>query len=207
MNRWTYYEEMKALARKTRSENGIVGYRVMKNDMRRIYKSNGITLDYWPHKLKGLRGAYFSDECGTSVMIAKGLPLDPLIFTMAHELKHHLVDRDTGISYCDSSNESEPMEIGAEIFAAEFIFPEQDFVDILAKMGVRENECTPEALVRLKHETKTTLSYAGLSKRAVFLGLASSDLMKKVSWKKLETVIYGEPIYKQILLKRQGNQN
>lgn len=207
MNRWTYYEEMKALARKTRSESGIVGYRVMKKDMRRIYKSNGIAIDYWPHKLRGLRGAYFSDECGTSVMIAKGLPLDPLIFTMAHELKHHLVDRDTGLSYCDSSNESEPMEIGAEIFAAEFIFPEQEFVDILAKMGVHKNECTPEVLVRLKQETKTTLSYAGLSKRAVFLGLASSNSMKKVHWRKIETELYGEPIYKQIQRLRQKSRN
>jgi len=202
MKRSDYYEQMKILARETRARHSITSYRVMKNDMRRVYKAHGIKLDYWEHKLKNLRGAYFSDECGSSIMIAKWLPTDPMIFTMAHELKHHLVDQKLGLSYCDPSNERESIEIGAEVFAAEFIFPEPDFSRLLVDMGIGEGDCTPEALVRLKHDTKTTLSYAGLSKRAVFLGFAEEGSMKKIPWIKIEEKIYGEPVYKRIQRQR-----
>lgn len=61
-------------------------------------------------------------------MLAGNLPLDPHVFTMAHELKHFLRDRQLGISYCDQSNINRSIEIGAEIFAEELIFPDQYFV-------------------------------------------------------------------------------
>jgi Zn-dependent peptidase ImmA (M78 family) len=44
----------------------------------------------------GYWAAYFDDECGVSEMLAKGLPDEPTIFSMAHELEHHLVDRSDG---------------------------------------------------------------------------------------------------------------
>src|SRR6266852_2433820 len=105
-------------------------------------------------------------------MLAKGLPDDPAIFTMGHELKHHLVDRESIVSLCDPSNRSAEIEIGAEIFAAELIYPEQMFRENLLSLGVTAGSCTPQDLVALKRETKTTLSYAGLAKRAEFLGFA-----------------------------------
>jgi hypothetical protein len=54
-------------------------------------------------------------------------------------------------------------------FAAELIFPEGEYSRILQAMGVPQGQCAPEMLVRLKHETQTTLSYAALAKRAEFL--------------------------------------
>jgi Zn-dependent peptidase ImmA (M78 family) len=159
----------------------------------------------WPYKLKKLRGAYFNDENGASVMLAKGLPDDPMIFTMGHELKHHLVDRESIVSLCDLSNQSAEIEIGAEIFAAELIYPEQMFHDHLLGLGVTMmGSCTPEHLVTLKHETRTTLSYAGLAKRAEFLGFAPPDSLGKIAWKKLEESIYGVPFYKQRFAARMG---
>jgi len=205
MNRTVYYDKMKALAREVRVQYGLTSYRVMKSDMRRIYKAEGITIDLWPHKLKNLRGAYFNDEMGPSVLIAKSLPEDPYIFTLGHELKHHLVDRDLGLSFCHDSNESEPIEIGAEIFAAELIFPEQDFCDLLRQQGIGRHECRPEDLVRLKRETQTTLSYASLAKRAVFTGFAAPRSLAKVKWTKLEESLYGEPLYKRLLRQRRGS--
>ena len=101
---------------------------------------------YWlflPCIFKGLRGAYFNDELGPTVVLAKGLPQDPIVFTMAHELKHHLTDRALPISYCDESNQFNPIEIGAEIFAAELIYPDQDYAADLARMGVARGACTP----------------------------------------------------------------
>jgi|CXWL01.1.fsa_nt_gi Zn-dependent peptidase ImmA (M78 family) len=137
-------------------------------------------------------------------MLARGLPEDPFIFTMAHELKHHLVDRDKALAaYCDPSNEDDLVEKGAEVFAAELIFPEGDFKLWLETTHVGKGECTPPNLVKMKHETRTTLSYAGLAKRAERLGYAPFGSLEKIRWKKLEEEIYGEPTYKKILRYRQ----
>jgi hypothetical protein len=59
-------------------------------------------------------------------------------------------------------------------------------------------------LVRLKHESRTTLSYAGLAKRAEFLGYAGVGSLAKIKWKKIEEEIYGEPIHKWLQRRRGG---
>ena len=198
-----YYEEMKALAREVRASYGFCTPRVRKSDIKRIYRDQGIRIDLWPYKLKGLRGAYFNDDLGPSVLIAKGLPDEPKIFTLAHELKHHLKDSNLRVLYCDPSNQFRTIEIGAEIFAAELIFPEQDFIDALRRMNIGHGECTPEALVRLKRETETTMSYAALVKRTEFLGYALRGSLQGVQYKKLEERLFGEPLYKRVLRYRQ----
>ncbi len=203
MNRFAYYEQMKALARQVRQEHHLNTARVLRSDLRRLYGVYGIKIDLWPYKFKTLRGAYFDDELGPTVVLARHLPPEPLIFTMAHELKHHLVDRGRVLSYCDISNVREPIEIGAEIFAAELIFPQEDFINYLKQMGVGPRQCTPEVLVRLKQETQTTLSYTGLAKRAEFFNFALRGSLAKVQWKKLEEQLYGEPLYKRLLRHRQ----
>lgn len=201
MNRNLYYEEMKSRARQVRHDFGISNVRVLRSDLRRIYREYGIRIDLWHHRFRSLRGAYFNDDLGPTVLIDAALPDEPAIFTMGHELKHHLVDSAGPVAYCDASNENEPVEIGAEVFAAELIFPESDFAQKLREMGVEKGACTPETIVRLKRDTQTTLSYAGLSKRAVFLGFAIS--LPKIGWKKLEEKMYGEPLYKRLQRKRR----
>jgi Zn-dependent peptidase ImmA (M78 family) len=195
---------MKELARSTREKYGLTTPRVIKSQLRGIYRDQGIKIDLWPHRMREVRGAYFNDELGPTVMLVKGLPEDPMIFTMAHELKHHLVDRELSMACCSDRNANQHIEIGAEIFAAEFIFPEQDFLVALAEKGISTGNCTAEAIVRLKHETRTTLSYAGLAKRATFLGLAPAGSLDGVRWKKLEEEIFGEPLYKRILRRRRA---
>jgi Zn-dependent peptidase ImmA (M78 family) len=197
---------MRALAQQVRLEHHLRSPRVLKSDLRRLYRVYGIKIDLWPHKFKALRGAYFDDDLGPTVVLARQLPAEPMIFTMAHELKHHLVDRGLSLSYCDPSNAREPIEIGAEIFAAELIFPQRDFVEYLRQMGIGPRQCTPEVIVRLKHETQTTLSYAGLAKRAEFLNFAAAGSLAKVPWKKLEEQLYGEPVYKRLLRSREDAQ-
>ncbi len=205
MIRQQYYEKMKVLAREERSRFGLSTPRVLRSHLRKIYSAYGIRIDVWPFKLRKVRGAYFNDANGISVLLNHNLPDDPYIFTMAHELKHHLVDSDMSVIYCGKDNETEPIEIGAEVFAAEMLFPEQDFAGRLNQMGVGFGTCTPNDLVRLKHETETTLSYTGLAKRAEFMGFADKGSLTagKISWKKLEEQTYGEPIYKQIQRNRK----
>jgi Zn-dependent peptidase ImmA (M78 family) len=196
---------MKVLAREERKKHGITTSRVLRSDLRKIYKEYGIQIDIWSHFSRKIRGAYFCDQYGASVALNPDLPDDPYIFTMAHELKHHLVDSIMSVNFCGENNEFEPIEIGAEVFAAELLFPEQDFADQLMHMGVLPGGCTPDKLVRLKHETKTTLSFTGLAKRAEFMGFASKGMLtsRRIHWKKLEEQIYGEPIYKRIQRNRK----
>lgn len=187
MNNYEYYEDLKRLARKVRADYGLTTPRVTTSDMKRIYFHNDIELDFWPYRLRNLRGALICDELGTSVMIAKDLPQDPMVFTMAHELKHFYKDRNLGVSYCDQSNMRKTLEVGAEIFAAELIFPDSDFLAQLTRMGVKRNKCEPVHLVRLKQATRTTLSYAGLSIKAERLRFAPTNTLTKVrTWRKLE---------------------
>ncbi len=193
MTRYEYYEQMKALARNVRAEHGLTTPRVLRSDLRRIYKAYEIKIDL-RQGFKNLRGAYFNDDCGATVVIAKGLPADPTVFTMGHELKHHLADRETPGFQCSySPSTTDQVEIAAEIFAAELIFPETEFLRLLTDAGVSPGTCTAEHLVRLKHETRTTLSYQGLAKRADFMKLAAAGTFNGVQFTKLEERIYGKP--------------
>jgi Zn-dependent peptidase ImmA (M78 family) len=192
VNQRAYYEELKVLARQVRAEYGLHSPRVLASDMRRIYDKHGIIIDSWPYRLRHLRGAFISDHLGTTVMLASGLPQDPMVFTMAHELKHFFRDRDLGISYCDQSNLSKTVEVGAEIFAAELIFPDQDFIKHMRMLRVGRDQCLPKTLVQLKLKTRTTLSYAGLAIKAERLGFAPpSSLTRIKTWRKFES-IYGD---------------
>src|SRR5260370_1703745 len=101
--------------------------------MWKVYRAEGIErIDFWPN-LKRIRAAYFNDECGVSVMLARGLPDEPTIFSMAHELKHHLVDKDLMVALFGPADtppitdDRTTVEIQAEVFPAEFIYPNADF--------------------------------------------------------------------------------
>ena len=196
MNTQSYYEDLKQLARQVRAENGLSSPRVLASDLRRIYAKYGIVVDEWPYRFRHLRGAFINDHLGATVMLAKGLPQDPMVFTMAHELKHYFRDRDLGISYCDQSNLNKSLEVGAEIFAAELLFPDRDFISHMRMMGVRRNQCMPKTLIQLKRKTRTTLSYAGLAIKAEWLGFAPSHSLTTIkTWRKLEA-LYSPPTHR-----------
>ena len=197
MNTHNYYEDLKALARQVRAEHGLSSPRVLPADLMRIYAQYGIELDEWPYRFRSLRGAFIDDHHGTTIMIAKGLPKDPMVFTMAHELKHFFRDRDLGISYCDQSNLNKSLEIGAEIFAAELLFPDRDFIEQMKLMGIRTDQCLPKDLIRLKRQTGTTLSYAGLAIKAERLGFAPAHSVTTIkTWRRLEA-LYSPPVQRR----------
>ena len=198
MNTQRYYEDLKALARQVRAEHGLSSPRVLPGDLMRIYAKYGIVLDQWPYRFRNLRGAFINDHLGTTIMIAKGLPQDPMVFTMAHELKHFFRDRDLGISYCDQSNLNKTLEVGAEIFAAELLFPDRDFIEQMKMMGIRTNQCLPKTLIRLKRKTGTTLSYAGLAIKAEWLGFAPAHSLTTIkTWRRLEA-LYSAPAQRSV---------
>ncbi len=199
MSRSEAYATARATASSNRSQYNITGPCVMLNDLRRIYRDQGISIIYWPQKLRVLRGAYIIDDFGPTVMVAKKLPNDPKIFTLAHELKHHLLDR--GVCSTTEINESsEEREIAAEVFAAELLLPEELFLGELLSRGLVPEDgsaldVVKHQIVSLKRETRTTLSYQGLSKRAERLGFVRHGGLVGVRWKKLEESLYGIPFY------------
>ena len=181
------YYDLKVLARRVRAENGLTSTRILQTDLRRIYFKYGIEIDYWPYRFKYVRGAFMCDDLGATVMLAQNLPHDPMVFTMAHELKHFLVDRALRVSYCDQSNISNSIEVGAEVFAAEFLFPDRYFVDYMKQLGIKRRECAAQNIVELKRATRTSLSYKGLAIKAERLGYAlPGSLSSYNGWRKLE---------------------
>src|SRR5206468_1314273 len=84
------------------------------------------------------------------------------------------------------------IEIGAEVYAAELIFPEPDFLAAAASLRINRGDVDAPAVIKLKHETRTTLSYAALVKRFEFFEFVAPKTFAKVRWKKLEETIYGD---------------
>ena len=192
------YYDLKKLARQVRAENALTSTRVLQTDLRRIYFKHGIEIDYWPYRFRNLRGAFICDRFGTTVMLAQNLPQDPMVFTMAHELKHFLTDRELQTSFCDLSNINKEIEIGAEIFASELLFPDHSFVEQMQSLGIKRGQCTPETLVKLKQQTKTTLSYAGLAIKAERLRYAPVGSVTKIrTWRKLEKLYNRQLAYRR----------
>lgn len=189
------YYDLKMLARRVRAENGLTSPRILQTDLRRIYFKYGIEIDYWPYPFKYVRGAFMCDELGTTVMLAQNLPHDPMVFTMAHELKHFLVDRTLRVACCDQSNIVNSLEIGAEVFASEFLFPDQYFVHYMQQMRVKKRECGAQTIVELKRATRTSLSYKGLAIKAERLGYAlPGSVSSYKGWRKLERLASNKAI-------------
>jgi Zn-dependent peptidase ImmA (M78 family) len=182
-----YYYGMRELALEVRARRGVEGSDLSIREMWRIYCEEGIEKLDFRHGFKGLRGAYFNDDCGVTVMLAGGLPDEPTIFTMAHELKHHLVDSKSGSILCRTNEQTRRVEVGAEVFASELIYPERDFVyDLFRLLRGMPQSVSPEVLVELKRKTNTTLSYAALAKRTVLLRLADQKAFHGIRWGTLE---------------------
>src|SRR5260221_589021 len=119
------------------------------------------------------------------------------------KLKHHFADQGIDLSFCDVSNETNYIEIGAEVFAAEMIFPEGDFDALAQQYELKRGQVTANDVVRFKRETRTTLSHKAVVKRFAFLGYANAASFAGVKWKKLEEQIYGVPLYKKLLGRRK----
>lgn len=198
------YEAARLLAYETREQHGLSGPFVKLSQIKAIYKKLGIKVVYWPHKFSVLRGIYINDDLGPTVMVSKNLPDDPKIFTLGHELKHHLVDN----GVCSTTDDDTTLrEVSAEVFAAELLLPEPLFIEGLAELGVTPGGNTIDevkrAIVTFKKNTGTTLSYAGLAKRADRLGYVQSGALFGTSWVKLEEQIFGVPFYKRRVFSRQ----
>ena len=178
--------------------------------VRAIYKAEGIQLDYWPYRLRKVRAAYFLVDNEAHVLLNAGMkPKEPRIFALCHELKHHLVDQELaragglGCREDVSWQASAPIEIGAEVFAAELIFPESEFLALLGELGL-EGISDAAEVVQLKRACPAPVSYVFLQKRLRWFGLTGPNAFKGVQFQKLEERLYGAPFYRR---RRSGAQD
>jgi Zn-dependent peptidase ImmA (M78 family) len=208
-----YYEELKILAKSVRKKYEITTRSIGLSTIRGIYKDEGIKLDYWRQgKFKRVRAAYMILD-GVPRVVVNGQikPKEPRIFCLCHELKHHYRDQDiiNGKGYigCQdiSWSQGSPLEIGAEIFAAELIYPEAEFLDFAKSMGITEGNCTKEQVVQLKRECGAPVSYVFLRKRLEWFEFVEKGTFDGVRFQKLEEQIYGIPFYKRIKRKNARN--
>ena len=199
MNSAQAYEAAIAMAYEKRALYQVTTDSLNLNVIRNIYRQEGIHIDLWDFD-KTIRAVYMCDDDDPSVALNKKLPREPRLFSLAHELKHHYMDRDLislGRLRCGDYNANELIEKSAEVFAAEFIFPENEFLAKLEMLGISRGECSVEDVVRLKRSTSACVSFQFLQKRLVRLGFAPADRFKKVQFTKVEEHLYGVPIYKQ----------
>ena len=202
MSRSAYYDDMRELAREKRGLHRVDTAGFGLREVRGIYKVEGVRIDFWPlpYKIKAL---YMCADGDCSVAIQRTLPDEPKLFALIHELKHHYRDREalgSGIIHCGDYNRNEVIEIGAEVFAAEFIYPEAEFAGDIAALGVRVWDA--ERVVRLKRGCKAKVSYRFLCKRLERLGLVARGQFDGVQFQKLEEKLFGLPYYK--LRSRRG---
>ena len=206
MTRSQYYHQMRQLALAKRAEYGIETSKLNLTVVRGIYKKEGIRIDTWELKGRKIKAAYFCDEIDCSVLVNKNLPKIPRLFALVHELKHHYCDRESiqdGKIQCGDYNANELTEKGAELFAAEFIYPEAEMRALAYKLDIQTGTCTPEKIVEFKRSCPATISYQFIVKRFEWFGFIEVGVYKKVQFSKLEEQIYGEPIYKQDWFKQR----
>jgi Zn-dependent peptidase ImmA (M78 family) len=199
MNRRAYYEDLKALAREKRVDHGVDTAAFGLTEVRRIYKSEGIRIDYWPLPYK-IKGIYMCADGDPGVAIQQALPYEPKLFALVHELKHHYRDQaviGAGMIHCGDYNANELIEKGAEVFAAEFIYPEAEFADDLGALQVRV--WSPEEVVRFKRICKAKVSYRYICKRLEWLALVTGGQFNAVKFQKLEDSLYGIPYHRRRL--------
>ena len=116
-----------------------------------------------------------------------------------------IVSIENGKIKCGDYNANQAIEIGAEVFAAEFIYPETEFLARVELLGIQP-QCSAEDVVRLKRECGACVSYQFLRKRLIRLGFSSKNAFDGVQFQKLEEQMFGLPIYKRDWFKRRRHR-
>ncbi|MFZ3350792.1 MAG: ImmA/IrrE family metallo-endopeptidase [Xanthobacteraceae bacterium] len=199
-----YYASIRALARQKRAELGVQTITFGIRDIRNIYRRENITIDI--RKLPAyLKAIYLAEDGEVSVAIRKDLPNEPKLFALAHELKHHWADQAlirAGLLRCGDYNANELEEKGAEVFAAEFIYPEDEFLEDVE--ACNKSEWQPQDIVRFKRfHSRAKVSYTFIRKGLERRGIIAPDQFSAIKFQKLEEQIYGLPFYKQPWFKQR----
>jgi Zn-dependent peptidase ImmA (M78 family) len=203
-DRYNYFESMKVLAREKRALYSVNTDTFGLRELRVIYKAEQVKIDLWDCLPAKVKAVYMCDADIYSVAVQPKIPAEPKLFALVHELKHHYCDRDklsSGELSCGDYNSNELIEVGAEVFAAEFVYPEDEFQrDAIAFLSSAWNA---EDIVRFKRNCSARVSYMFIRKRLERLQLIGSNEFQSTQFKKLEEQMFGVPIYKQEWFKKR----
>lgn len=198
MSRRLYYEELQRLAREKRAKYNVDTSSFGLREVRAIFKAEGIRIDHWPLPRK-IKALYICEDDDPAVALQKSIPYEPKLFALVHELKHHYKDRaalGAGVIDCGDYCANELIEKGAEVFAAEFIYPEVEFEGDLDNLGLTVTRAAD--VVAFKRSCRARVSYRFICKRLERLGRISPGQFNGVQFQKLEEQIHGEPFYKRL---------
>jgi Zn-dependent peptidase ImmA (M78 family) len=198
MDRQEQYEKAKSLAREKRLLYLVHSETINLSCLRKIYSQEGIKIKLAePKRLRKLKAAYFNDENGIDVFLNPKLPNEAKLFALVHELKHHYVDANgEDVWSCLKSYGEEPLiEKTAEVFAAEFIWPENDFFTAISDYGITKENCSAENVIGFKRAIKIPVSYTFIKKRLEWFRLIDKGSMNDVKFQTLEHKMYGLPFY------------
>jgi Zn-dependent peptidase ImmA (M78 family) len=184
--RTDYYEAMKRLAAEKREKYGVATPKLGLQKIREIYKTEGIVIDLWDTSAR-IRAVYMCDDGEPSVLVNRKLPKIPKLFAMTHELKHHYCDQ-SALKKCEircgDYNANEVIEKAAEVFAAEFIFPEGEFLACVESLGLQRGKVTAEDVVEIKRICSAQVSYKFLQKRLEWFQFIEPAKFAKVQFQK-----------------------
>jgi len=202
IDRSAYYSHIRELASIKRTEFSVKTEAFGLSKVREIYRREGIVID--SRKLTSrLKAIYMCSDGDCSVAIRKDLPKEPKLFALVHELKHHWADRqlmEAGHLSCGSFNENELHEKAAEVFAAEFIYPESEFrsdIYSFAEAHKIQNWTVDDVVHFKRNKCRANVSYTYIRKRLEWLGKISPAQFHGVQFQKREDQLYGAPIYRQ----------
>lgn len=194
---WIQYENIKKLAREKRAQYGIISTDISLSLVRKIYRQEGITIKLAKEKkLRKLKAAYCNDEDGIDVLLNPQLPKETRIFALIHELKHHYVDANGKDALCLKAYNEEPLtEKVAEVFAAEFIWPEKEFQSAANSFGLKNGDCSQEDIVKFRRWVNIPVSYKFILKRLEWFKIIGNGQYDKVKFTLVEYAIFGKPFY------------
>lgn len=193
------YARARELAKERRATLGICTKDISIPLLKNICKHEGIKVDLVEKLGSRIRAAYFFDEDGASILLRKDLPRAPKLFSLAHELKHHYLDRvliAQGKITCGDYNQNKAIEIAAEVFAAEFIYPEEEMRTLVASFGIKAGLYTAEDIVRIKRQCPVTVSYLFVQKRLRRFDFTEEGQFAGVQFRNLEEAMF-PPLHKQ----------
>ncbi|HTS40419.1 MAG TPA: ImmA/IrrE family metallo-endopeptidase [Xanthobacteraceae bacterium] len=207
-DRDAYYAKIRELARAKREEFSVRTDALGLKEINGIYRREKIKIDTRPLSSR-LKALYMCSDNSYSVAIREKLPKTPKLFALVHELKHHWADRhlmEQGILTCGSYNENELIEKAAEVFAAEFIYPEGEFSEhascFMEDRKIR-TFCIDDVVHFKRQFCKAKVSYTFIRKRLQWLNLAASERLDGAQFQKREDELYGAPIHRQPWFKER----
>lgn len=184
------FEDLSILdfAKTIRRLAGFQTLRIGARDLKRFMIENApIQIDRWPTG-NSVKTLWYRSQDSWNLAIDSRLPREPYIWSLAHSLKHVVLDEMVSGSAC---NPKEKLCRDANRFAQEFLFPDDIFRSLVREFTGGQRQVSASDMVHIKVQSGTPLSYRTLIYKAERCRLGNSDELLDVDFARVERQIYG----------------